>query len=93
MNDDSALLAQRMEKLEKELFVNQEAFNRDIHQEVEKNHEDRIGSSLSRTDQDANARRLCISSMHFIIIIIAIFIILFQFDYYHLYTSIMYLIL
>ena len=52
MNDDSATdLAQRMEKVEKELFVNQDAFNRDIHQEVEKIHEDRRGSNPSRTDQ------------------------------------------
>ena len=36
---------------EKELFVNQDAFNRDIHQEVEKIHEDRRGSSPSRSDQ------------------------------------------
>ena len=60
MTDDSAELAQRMEKVEKELFANQDAFNRDIHQEVEKIHEDRRGSSTSRTDQDANARRRCI---------------------------------
>ena len=52
MNDDSATdVAQRMEKVEKELFVNQDAFNRDIHQEVEKIHEDRRGSSPSRSDQ------------------------------------------
>ena len=36
--------------LEKELYVKQDAFNRDIHQEVEI-HEDRRGSSPSRTDQ------------------------------------------
>ena len=36
---------------EKELYVKQEAFNRDIHQEVEKIHEDGRGSSPSRSDQ------------------------------------------
>ena len=37
MNDDAASeLAQRLKHLEKEVYVNQEAFNRDIHQEVEK---------------------------------------------------------
>ena len=42
MNDDAASeLAQRLKHLEKELYVNQEAFNRDIHQEVEKINEDR----------------------------------------------------
>jgi hypothetical protein len=52
MNDDSATdLAQRMEKIEKELFVKQDAFNRDIHQELEKIHEDRRVSSPSRSDQ------------------------------------------
>ena len=51
MNDDSALLAQRVKYIEKELYVKQDAFNRDIHQEVEKIHEDRRGSSPSRTDQ------------------------------------------
>jgi hypothetical protein len=52
MNDDASELAQRLEKVEKELYVNQEAFNRDIHQEVEKINEDRIvGRSPSRTDQ------------------------------------------
>jgi hypothetical protein len=61
LNDDSALLAQRMEKVEKELFVNQDAFNRNVHEEFEKIHEDRRVSSPSRT-QDANARRRCILS-------------------------------
>jgi len=51
MNDDSADIVQRVKYIEKELYVNQDAFNRDIHQEVEKIHEDRRGSSLSRTDQ------------------------------------------
>jgi len=52
MNDDSTdELVQRVKHLEKELYVNQEAFNRDIHQEVEKIHEDRRGSSPSRSDQ------------------------------------------
>jgi hypothetical protein len=52
MNDDSAdELVQPLKHLEKELYVNQDAFNRDIHQEVEKIHEDRRGSSPSRTDQ------------------------------------------
>ncbi len=49
--NDANMLAQRMEKVENELFVNQDAFNRDIHQEVEKIHEDRRGSSPSRSDQ------------------------------------------
>jgi hypothetical protein len=53
MNDDAASeLAQRLKHLEKEVYVNQEAFNRDIHQEVEKINEDRIGRrSPSRTDR------------------------------------------
>jgi hypothetical protein len=51
MNDDSADIIQRVKHLEKELYVKQDAFNRDIHQEVEKIHEDRRGSSPSRTDQ------------------------------------------
>ena len=52
MNDDAAELAQRLKHLEKEVYVNQEAFNRDIHQEVEKINEDRIGRrSPSRTDR------------------------------------------
>jgi hypothetical protein len=62
MNDDADKLAQRVKHLEKELFVKQDAFNRDIHQEVEKIHEDRRGSSTSRSDQDAKARRRCILS-------------------------------
>jgi len=62
LNDDSALLAQRMEKVEKELFVNQDAFNRNVHEEFEKIHEDRRGSSPSRSDEDAKARRRCILS-------------------------------
>ena len=61
IHDDSALLAQRMEKVEKELFVNQDAFNRNVHEEFEKIHEDRRVSSPSRT-QDAKARRRCILS-------------------------------
>ena len=42
-----------MEKVEKELYINQEAFNRDILQEVEKINENRIVGrrSPSRTDQ------------------------------------------
>ena len=61
MNDDSAdELAQRVKHLEKEVYVNQEAFNRDIHQEVEKINEDRIGRrSPSRTQDANNARRRC----------------------------------
>jgi hypothetical protein len=52
MNDDSTdELVQRLKYLEKELYVKQDAFNRDIHQEVEKIREDRRGSSPSRTDQ------------------------------------------
>ena len=51
MNDDSADIVQRVKHLEQEVYVKQDAFNRDIHQEVEKIHEDRRGSSLSRTDQ------------------------------------------
>jgi hypothetical protein len=51
MNDDSADIAQRVKHLEKELYVKQDAFNRDIHQEVEKIHEDRRGSSPSRSDK------------------------------------------
>ena len=51
MNDDDDELVQRVKHLEKELYVNQDAFNRDIHQEVEKIHEDRRGSSPSRFDQ------------------------------------------
>ncbi len=31
-----------MKYLEKEVYVNQDAFNRDIHQEVEKIHEDTV---------------------------------------------------
>jgi hypothetical protein len=62
MNDDAADIVQRVKHLEKELFVKQHAFFRDIHQEVEKIHEDRRGSSTSRSDQDAKARRRCILS-------------------------------
>ncbi len=51
MNDDSADIAQRIEKVEKELFVNQDAFNRNVHEEFEKIHEDRRGSSPSRSDK------------------------------------------
>ena len=40
-----------MEKVEKELFVNQDAFNRNVHEEIQKIHEDRRGSSPSRTDK------------------------------------------
>jgi hypothetical protein len=61
LNDDSALLAQRVKYIEKELFVNQDAFNRNVHEEFEKIHEDRRVRSPSRT-QDANARRRCILS-------------------------------
>jgi hypothetical protein len=50
INDDADELAQRMEKVEMEVYGNQEAF-KIIHQEVEKIHEDRRGSSTSRTDQ------------------------------------------
>ena len=60
VDDDAADLAQRVKGLEKELYVNQEAFNRDIHQEVEKINEDRIGRrSPSRTQDANNARRRC----------------------------------
>jgi hypothetical protein len=62
MNDDSADIVQRVKHLEKEVYVNQDAVSRDIHQEIEKIHEDRIGSSPSRSDQDAKARRRCILS-------------------------------
>jgi hypothetical protein len=51
MNDDADDLAQRMEKVEKELFVNQDAFNRNVHDEFENIHEDRRGSSPSRSYQ------------------------------------------
>ena len=54
MNDDA-------DELEKEVYVKQDAFNKDIHQEVEKIHEDRRGSSPSRT-QDTKARQHCILS-------------------------------
>jgi hypothetical protein len=47
-NDDE--LVQRMEKVEKELYDNQDAF-KIIHEEFEKIHEDRRGSSPSRSDQ------------------------------------------
>jgi hypothetical protein len=58
INDDSAL-AQRMEKVEKEVYGNQEAF-KIIHEEFEKIHEDRRGSSPSRTDQNVtNAAQCC----------------------------------
>jgi hypothetical protein len=50
MNDDADELAQRMEKMEKEVYGNQEAF-KIIHEEIEKIHEDRRGSSPSRSDQ------------------------------------------
>ena len=66
MNDDSADIAQRIEKVEKELFVNQDAFNRNVHEEFEKIHEDRRGSSPSRSDQGVqqtnvtnNAKQCC----------------------------------
>jgi hypothetical protein len=49
--NDAVELVQRMEKAEKELFVNQDAFNRNVHEEFEKIHEDRRGSSPSRSDQ------------------------------------------
>jgi len=61
MNDDADELVQRVKHLEKEVYVKQDAFNRDIHQEVEKIHEDRRGSSPSRT-QDTKARQHCILS-------------------------------
>jgi len=32
MNDDSADIVQRVKHLEKEVYVNQDAFSRDIHQ-------------------------------------------------------------
>jgi len=51
MNNDSADIVQRVKYIEKELYVKQDAFNRDIHQEIEKIHEDRRGSSPSRTDR------------------------------------------
>jgi len=51
MNDDTNMLVQRVKHLEKELYVKQDAFNRNIHQEVEKIHEDRRGSSPSRSDE------------------------------------------
>jgi hypothetical protein len=50
INNDADDLAQRMEKVEKEVYGNQEAF-KIIHEEFEKIHEDRRGSSPSRTDQ------------------------------------------
>jgi len=50
-DDDADELVQRVKHLEKEVYVKQDAFNRDIHQEVEKIHEDRRGSSQSRSDK------------------------------------------
>ena len=55
MNDDAAELAQRVKHLEKELYVNQEAFNRDIHQEVEKINEDRSPSRVQQQQTTMNA--------------------------------------
>ena len=64
--NDAVELVQRMEKAEKELFVNQDAFNRNVHEEFEKIHEDRRGSSPSRSDQGVqqtnvtnNAKQCC----------------------------------
>jgi len=53
MNDDKANeLVQRVKHLEKEVYVKQEAFNRNVHEEFEKIHEDRrVGSSPSRIDK------------------------------------------
>ena len=51
MNDDAADIVQRVKHLEKELYVNQDAFNRNVHEEFEKIHEDRRVSSPSRSDQ------------------------------------------
>ncbi len=62
INDgDAADIVQREKHLEMEA-QEQHAFNRDIHQEIEKIHEVRRGSSPSRSDQDAKARRRCILS-------------------------------
>ncbi len=41
-DDDADELVQRVKYLEKEVYVKQDAFNRDIHQEVEKIHEDTV---------------------------------------------------
>ena len=49
MNDDTTELVHRIEKVEKEVYGNQETF-KIIHEEFEKIHEDRKGSSPSRSD-------------------------------------------
>ena len=59
MNDDADELVQRVKHLEKELYVNQDAFNRNVHEEFEKIHEDRRVSSPSRSDQGVNAAQCC----------------------------------
>jgi len=48
--NDADELVQRMDKVEKEVYGNQETF-KIIHEEFEKIHEDRRGSSPSRSDQ------------------------------------------
>jgi hypothetical protein len=53
MNNDTAELVQRMEKVEKEVYGNQEAFNRNVHEEFEKIHEDIRGRNLCVICQDA----------------------------------------
>jgi len=65
--NDSADLSKRVKDLEKELYVNQDAFNRTLHQEVEKINEDDRRRSPSTTTTDhhgvqktnANAAQCC----------------------------------